>query len=183
LKTTLLCTSLLLSTTLYASQSPRQEGTQAIKLLGKTLKMALIEKMHLDDSGTAAMTFCISQAQTLTDEVNAKLPTHVKVRRTSLKLRSKANQPDETDKRVMQAYKKSVEEKKSSALMMKEVKVGEVTRVYKPLLVGQACLKCHGEALLPTLSSALQSAYPEDNASNMKLGDFRGVIVSEVSSH
>jgi len=181
--TTTLCFSSLLWASQVETQTPRQEGAQAIQLLGKTLKTALMETMHLDANGTAAMTFCISQAQSLTEEVNAKLPSHVKVRRTSLKIRNKVNAPDATDIAVMQTYKKAVEAKKSSATMMREVKVGEVTRVYKPMLVGQACLKCHGEILSPTLSTTLQAAYPEDNATGLHLGDFRGVIVSEVSKH
>lgn len=182
--TTLCFSSLLWASQAHSSElSPRQEGTHAIKLLGKTLKTALMEKMHLDDNGTAAMTFCISQAQTLTQEVNAKLPSHVKVRRTSLQIRSKANKPDETDIRMMQIFKKAVEEKKSAATMMTAIKVGEVTRVYKPILVGKACLKCHGENLSSTVSTALNAAYPEDNATGLKLGDFRGVIVAEVAKH
>ncbi|NOR55441.1 MAG: DUF3365 domain-containing protein [Sulfurovum sp.] len=184
LGTTLCFSSLVWASSVHSSElSPRQEGTQAIKLLGKTLKSSLIEKMHLDATGTAAMTFCISQAQTLTAEVNTKLPSHVEVRRTSLQIRNMSNNPDETDIQVMQTFKKAVEEKKSSASMMREVKVGEVTRIYKPLLVGKACLKCHGENISPVLNTTLNAAYPEDNATGLTLGDFRGVIVAEVAKH
>lgn len=177
---TLCCNTLLWSSQSHAT-SPRQEGVHAVNLLAKTLKTQLKEKLHLDDDGASAMSFCISQAQILTQEVNTKLPSHIKVRRTSLALRNKANTPDMTDIQVMRAYKKAVNEKKSSAKMMQEVNVGEVTRVYKPLFVGKACLKCHGETLSPTLKTSLHAAYPEDNATGLHLGQFRGVIVSEVS--
>jgi hypothetical protein len=37
------------------------------------------------------------------------------------------------------------------------------------------CLTCHGETLTPDVKAALNSRYPEDQATGFKLGDFRGV--------
>jgi len=115
MKLSLLTTSLLLSSTLFASQihgiSVKNEGLQAIKFLGKTLKTQLKEKLQLDSNGTAAITFCTSEAQAITQQINAELPSHIKVRRTSLQLRSNANKADKLDMKIMQRYKKAFEKK------------------------------------------------------------------------
>jgi hypothetical protein len=185
MKLSLFTATLLLTGTLYASEAhhnnAKQEGLQAIKLLGSTLKSNLKEKLQLDSNGTAAITFCTTQAQALTQEVNAKLPEHVKVRRTSLQLRNQANKPDALDIVVMNKYKQAFEKKSSSAVLITEVEKKDFTRVYKPLVVGAVCLKCHGENIAPNIAEQIKAAYPEDSATGMKLGDFRGVIVAEVA--
>lgn len=186
MKLSLLTASLLLTGSLYASgghTSSTTEGINAIKLLGKTLKGHLQEKMKLDANGTAAMAFCTSEAQTLTHQINEQLPSHVKVRRTSLKLRNAANQADETDIMVMKKYEEAFKKKQSSAGVMTTVTVDGTKRIYKPLVMGEACLKCHGETLSEPIQASLADSYPDDQATGMKLGDFRGVIVAEVSAH
>ncbi len=183
MKLSLLTTTLLLTGTLYASQhtvSPVQEGKQAIKLLGKTLKSQLKEKLQLDPTGASAIAFCTAEAQSLTKAVNEKLPSHIKVRRTSLHLRNAGNAADQTDVKVMYAFKEAIKNKSETALVMKKVKVGDTIRLYKPLVAGKACLKCHGENIAPEIATAIKAAYPNDNATGLKLGDFRGVIVAEV---
>lgn len=185
MKHSILTASFLLTGILYASgthhDNAKQEGLQAIKLLGSTLKTQLKEKLQLDSNGTAAITFCTTEAQTLTQEVNTKLPAHVKVRRTSLQLRNQANKPDALDIQVMQNYKKAFEKKSAAAGLITKVERKEFTRVYKPLIVGSVCLKCHGEHIAPNVEAQIKAAYPEDSATGMKLGDFRGVIVAEVA--
>ena len=184
MKLSLLTASLLLSSTLYASQmhgtSAKSEGLQAIKLLGSTLKTQLKEKLQQDSNGTATITFCTSEAQAITQKVNAELPSHIKVRRTSLQLRSPANQADDLDIKIMENYKKSFEKKSAAASMITVVERKKFTRVYKPLAVGTVCMKCHGTNVSPLIAEKIQAAYPKDAAIGMQEGDFRGVIVAEV---
>lgn len=189
MKLSLFTASLLLAGSLYASEhhaatslSPTQEGMNYVKLLGKTLKTQLKEKLQLDSNGTAAITFCMNEAQNITKEVNEKLPDYAKVRRTSLNLRNQDNKPDETDIKVMKNYQRAIKKKESTAMIMQKVMVGDTIRIYKPLVAGGVCLKCHGENISPEIASAIQASYPEDNASNMKEGDFRGVIVAEIKN-
>lgn len=184
MKFSLFTALVILTGTLNASpsqlQSAKEESLHAIKLLGKTLKSQLKEKLQLDSNGTAAITFCTSQAQVLTQEVNTQLSSHVKVRRTSLQLRNKLNKPDAVDLIVMQNYKKAFEKKAASATLLTGVEREGYIRFYKPLTVGSVCLKCHGTNISPVIADQIKDAYPEDAASGMKLGDFRGVIVAEV---
>lgn len=185
MKLTLFTATLLLTGGLYASQTSHktatQEGMQAIQLLGKTLKTQLKEKLHLDSNGTAAITFCSTQAQNITQQVNDILPPHVKVRRTSLDLRSPANIADATDINMMNRYKTTLEKHPKAVMIPTRVRVGETTRIYKPLLVGAVCLQCHGENISPAIATMIKERYPADRAIGMKLGDFRGVIVAEVA--
>ena len=182
MKLSLFTASLLLTGSLYAHEvTAKQEGLQAIKLLGQTLKSQLKEKLQLDSNGTAAITFCTSQAQAITQEVNTQLPSHVKVRRTSLQLRNEANKPDALDIKVMNNYKKAFEKHASTAGLITKVEKETFTRVYKPLVVGAVCLKCHGEHISPIIAEQIKAAYLTDAATGMKLGDFRGVIVAEVA--
>lgn len=187
MKLSLLTASLLLTSALFATPehhtTAKQEGMQAIKLLGKTLKTQLKAKLQLDSNGTAAIAFCTTEAQKITQEVNTQLPSHVKVRRTSLQLRNPANQADALDMQVMNNYKRAFEKKSISATLITKVEREGFVRVYKPLAVGAVCLKCHGENISPLVAEQIKAAYPEDAATGMKLGNFRGVIVAEVAKH
>ena len=186
MKLSLFTVSLLLTGSLYASQmhmSATQEGMHAIKLLGKTLKTQLKEKLQLDTNAAEAITFCSTQAQAITQQVNDTLPSHVKVRRTSLDLRNPANHADETDISIMNKYKTAIKKQSSAAMMPTRVIVGETTRIYKPLLVGAVCLKCHGKNVSEAVNSTVQVTYPTDKAMGMLLGDFRGVMVAEIEQH
>jgi hypothetical protein len=53
-------------------------------------------------------------------------------------------------------------------------------RVYKPLLIHKACLKCHGENVSDEIKSVVSKVYPKDMAMGFKEGDFRGVVVSHI---
>jgi len=166
------------------SMPVKAEGIKYIKMLGGALKTQLKAHMQKDPSGLEALAFCSGSADTITKEVNAKLPKYATVRRTALKVRNdKVNTPDATDKSVMEAYEKAIKEGTFAPKDIKVVKVGDTTRVYKPLVTKKVCLKCHGSQLSPKISEALKSAYPHDMATGFKEGDLRGVIVAEIKKH
>ena len=177
--------SALLGTSLWAQTSnAKEEGIHAIKMLGSTLKSELKAKLKEDPTGIAAAGFCKGSAGTITKEINAKLPGYVSVRRTALKTRNPNNKADTTDINVMQAYNKAIQDKTfDPKTAIKVIKEGDTTRVYKPLLVKGACLKCHGTEISPQISELIHAAYPDDKAIGFKEGDFRGVIVAEVKKH
>jgi len=187
MKLSLLTASLLLTGSIYASGTPHvsatKEGIHAIKLLGKTLKTQLKAKFKADSNGTLAVQFCSTEAQSITEEVNKQLSSHIKVRRTSLDLRNPANKADATDIKIMKKYNADIKMLSKGAMMPTRVMVGETTRIYKPLVVGAVCLKCHGENISPAIAKTIQATYPTDKAIGLKLGAFRGVIVAEVAKH
>ena len=165
-----------------ASDSNQTEGLKYIKILGEKLKSSLQKEMKKDKSGVAAMHFCADKADKLTKKVNKKLPVDVSVRRTSLKYRSEANKPDGIDTETMQQIQQKMDSGKKDFAKPVVVELDGRTRVYKPLFVETACIKCHGDvnATSPELASIIKEKYPTDMAIKYKEGDFRGVIVSEI---
>jgi len=161
----------------------KQEGIKYIKMLGMALKSELKAKMKEDKSGMGAFGFCSAKAEQITKDVNAKLPSYAKVRRTSLKLRNPNNKADEIDTKVMNEYVASIKNGTFSPKNIKVVEVDGTSRVYKPLIAKKVCLKCHGSNISEPLSKAIKTAYPQDRAIGYKEGELRGVIVSEIAKH
>ncbi len=179
---TLTIAALLLSTLQADDLAVKQEGVKYIKMLGKELKTNLKAHMKADPSGLEAMGFCASKAEAITQAVNAKLPGGVHVRRTALQTRSEKNTPDTTDIKVMQAYKAKADAKKLDPKDIQVVEKEGVYRVYKPLLIKPVCMKCHGDEakISGDIKAVIKKMYPTDMATGFKVGDFRGVIVSEI---
>lgn len=179
-----LLSSLLVVSYLSASsdESNQTEGLKYIMMLGKELKSNLQKEMKADKSGVAAMHFCADKAVKLTEDVNKKLPKDVSVRRTSLKYRNEANEPDGIDIETIQAIQKKMDSGKKDFDKPVVVEIDGRTRVYKPLFIEAACLKCHGDvnATSPELANIIKKNYPTDMAIKYKEGDLRGVIVSEI---
>lgn len=163
--------------------SPKQEGITYIKLLGTALKTELQAHMKNDASGLEALAFCTGRAERITDDINAKLPAYIKVRRTSLQNRNDKNAPDATDTQVMKVYEAEIKAKTFFPTDIKVVEEGNTTRVYKALVTRATCLKCHGEHIAPDIQNALKSGYPHDKATHFKEGSLRGVIVAEIQKH
>lgn len=174
--------ALLVSTLSANDMSVKQEGVKYIKMLGKELKSNLVAHMKADPTGVEAMGFCTGKAESITTEINGKLPEGVSVRRTSLKTRSEKNSPDVTDIKVMEAYNNKIKEGKFDPKDIQVVELENSHRVYKPLLIKKACMKCHGDEknISPQIKSLISKVYPKDMAVNFKEGDLRGVIVSEM---
>ncbi len=173
----------ILASTLSANEMAiKQEGVTYIKMLGKELKTNLVAHMKADPTGVSAMGFCAGKAESITKEINAKLPEGVSVRRTALKTRSEKNSPDVTDIKVMEAYNDKAKAGKLGPKDIQVVKMEDSYRVYKPLMIKKACMKCHGDetTISSDIKAVIAKVYPKDMAMNFKEGDFRGVIVSEM---
>jgi len=179
----LIVASALLVSTLSANEMAiKQEGVKYIKMLGKELKTNLVAHMKEDPTGLSAMGFCAGKAEEITAQINAKLPEGVSVRRTALKTRSEKNSPDVTDIEVMEAYDAKAKAKKLDPKDIQVVEKDGLYRVYKPLLIAKACMKCHGDEakISSDIKAVIKKVYPKDMAVNFKEGDLRGVIVSEI---
>ncbi len=186
LMATTLSVSSMIAADMNATAKPttKEEGIKYIKMLGGALKKELKTHMKKDPTGLDALGFCTGSADRITKEVNAKLPSYAKVRRTALKLRNEsANKADEIDEKIMKGYEDAIAAKTFTPKDIKVVEDGNVTRVYKPLITKPVCLKCHGSNLSPEISKSLKGAYPHDKAIDFKEGSLRGVIVSEIKKH
>jgi len=181
--TTIMCSSLMAMNAKLNHTGVKKEGIKYIKMLGMTLKSELKAKLKEDKSGLGAIGFCANKAEEITKDVNTKLPSYASVRRTANRLRNPNNKADNIDKKVMQEYEQSIQNKTFSPKNLKIVDVNSTTRVYKPLVVKKVCLKCHGSHVSDSIKKVIAFKYPNDKALGYKEGDFRGVIVSEIKKH
>ena len=155
------------------------KGVSAIKMLGGELKKNMKAKFKEDKSGLEATKFCATKAADISAEVSKKFPEGVTVRRVSSKNRNAGNKPDPIDTKVLEAFQKELENK-TFVKKPKLVDVNGTKRVYVPILVEKACLKCHGENIDPKIASVIKEHYPNDKATGFKEGDLRGAMVAEI---
>jgi hypothetical protein len=159
-----------------------KEGVKYIKILGKELKMNVKKRLKADPTGIDAVKFCSENAKSIIEEVSKKFPENIKVRRVATKYRNPNNKPDSTDLEVL---KKMEEGLKAQTLPKKPmvVDVNGTKRVYVPLIVEKACLKCHGdlESMNSMVKRVIKKHYPEDKAIGFKEGDLRGAVVAEIA--
>lgn len=142
-----------------------------MKSLGGQLKAAL-------QSGGPVQAIIVCQQAALPLTTAAGEPFDgVTVRRTTLKPRNPANAPDDTDRRVLEAMARA--EGAPEPVIEWE---NDAARFYRPLMMQEVCLNCHGDpaSFSPELTQALAERYPNDLATGYALGDFRGVIRVDV---
>ena len=170
-----------------SSIDPGEKEVQSIQDIGESAADSLMKslggklKSALQTGGpVAAIQVCQLVALPSTAETGNQFEG-VQIRRTTLKPRNPANTPDETDRAVLleleQAAKNS-ETPPESKIIWEE----KVARYYRPLMVQEVCLNCHGkpESFSPELKTTLASLYPADQATGYSLGELRGVIRVDV---
>jgi len=131
-----------------------------------------------------AITVCKEVAQTTTLHTSKNFPD-LTITRISDRARNPINQADSADKSVLNDWETLI--KKGQPLPEATVKVSDHQSAiyYKPIMVGEVCLKCHGDPSTFTdgLSQQLKSLYPEDQATGYKLGELRGAFRVELPIH
>jgi len=157
------------------------KGRSAAAVLSDTLRGKLVDSMKAGGP-SGAMKVCSYQAQALTREVEER--EGVRVRRTSLKLRNPKNAPDEWERQVLSRLQEQARAGKTPEEVFEaaEEEGKKVFRYAKPLMVGPACIACHGSGaeISAQVRSMLQERYPEDRATGYKPGDFRGIVSAVV---
>ena len=147
-------------------------GIETSQALGKKL-LAQLQGALASGDLTTAITVCQSAAQPITATASEQKPG-VSIRRTSLKYRNPENAPDSIDREVLESWESSKEAIQGFARQTGT----NAARYYAPIVVKEACLKCHGprESLPETLTNTLDKLYPDDLAHGYALGDLRGTF-------
>lgn len=151
------------------------QGVQNIVGFIGGIKPALENSMKQDPSGVHGSIFCASSAMDMTKGYNGTLKKGETIRRTALKYRNPLNKPDAIDIKVMEEFVASKNYDKPKVVIVEGVE-----RTYKALPAKQECLICHGENVSKDVKKVILKSYPKDLATGFKLGDFRGVVVSEI---
>lgn len=171
-----------------ASFVPSEEQEEEVRTKGEEAATALMQSLGgqlkgaLQSGGpVSAIQVCQQAAMPLTEAAGAGREG-VTIRRTTLRPRNPANAPDEIDREVLTGMEAAMDKESSppGAVIRWE---SATARYYRPLLVQEVCLNCHGdpESFPSALTDALAQLYPDDEATGYSLGQLRGVIRVDVS--
>jgi hypothetical protein len=148
--------------------------TTAFKKLSGSLKQAI------SDSGVpGALQYCNLMAWPLLDTVAR---SHgVKLRRTALRVRNPSNRPEQPETSILNAFdvRNQAGEKPRGKL---ERTAGMPTTFYRPILLQEGCLPCHGspnDDIATEDFNLIRSLYPADEAISFQVGELRGMWVVE----
>lgn len=145
---------------------------EAQKELMTALQNAIAEK-----GVSGAVEYCSAQALPLVKNVGEKYG--VKVRRVSQDYRNPADQPDEMEEMLLQAYAYNEENEIENKPNVQEMEEGGVLLYTKAIKIpGGICLNCHGEPGKDIAEETLKKIgelYPEDKAKGHQIGDLRGM--------
>jgi len=96
----------------------------------------------------------------------------VRVGRTSHRLRNPQNSPEGWTHRWLRYYLDNPDDQDPHAEYLDKTTIGYV----EPIYVKPMCLTCHGESITPEIDEKLTAMYPDDNARDFAVGDFRGLF-------
>jgi hypothetical protein len=176
--------TLLLAVLLPAIASaadPEEIGDQVAGRLFTSLMTTLQEKIA-DQGPEAAIAYCRLEALPLTAQIAKEFPQVKSVHRTALRVRNPDNQPDATDRSVLEAWLTTWNPAEPPKPVIKELTTDHGTkaiRYYRPVAVMATCLACHGSGneIAPNVRAAIARDYPQDQAVDFHEGDLRGAIV------
>ena len=96
----------------------------------------------------------------------------VRMGRSSHKLRNYNNATPEWLAPILRGYADGSTGLEPLAIEIEEGLMGYA----EPIIVQPLCLTCHGEEIAPEIATRIAEAYPDDQATGFKAGDFRGVF-------
>lgn len=136
------------------------------KVLGKNLMETIQQKGTLE-----ALTFCNSQAISLTDSMSTKFNASIK--RVSDKNRNPKNIANIEELYYIAQFKKELASKK--VIKPITIEKGNKIQFYYPIETNTMCLKCHGKQIRPEVSKQIMKLYPKDLAVGYKEDELRGI--------
>jgi len=155
-----------------------EEAKALIKEFAETLKGELQAAIKAGGP-ISAVAVCKDRAPAIAADLAKRSGWDVK--RTSLKPRNLAlDTPDAWERQVLTRF----EERKAAGEAADTLAFGAVVddagtkrfRFMKAIPTGDVCLACHGKDINPDVASALNAAYPKDQARGYALGDIRGAF-------
>lgn len=116
-----------------------------------------------------ALSFCNVNAIPLTDSLSKTYD--VTIKRTSLNYRNENNKPSQKEEQILRKFESS---KNNDELMQPIFNVeNEIKSFYAPIIVQNACLKCHGAKSGSSIYDEINTLYPDDKATGYLQGDLR----------
>ena len=145
----------------------------------KDLKGVLISQIQTNGV-LQAVAVCSDTAQVLTN--NFGIQKGVFIRRVSFKNRNENNLPDDFEKKILNKFELSHQNKElnDETEHAEIVQEGEFKylRYLKPILVQAECLNCHGSEndIMPEVKQLIAQEYSNDKAVGYNIGELRGAV-------
>lgn len=157
--------------------SPIEYGQSIAMKTKGTLGKNLLHAIN-SEGAENAVSFCSTQAITLTDSIAVSL--NAKVKRVSDKNRNPNNEASTEELNyIISTKKRLVNNKKPIPKLTTD---GRKQVGYYPIVAGKMCMQCHGEPKTEILSNTLvkiKGLYPNDKAVGYKTDELRGIWVVE----
>ena len=173
--------TLALAASAFAASEPPPDWVSESRALGQQLKGQLKQRLStaMAERGPAhAIEVCQVAAPAIATELSED--SDAVVRRTALRVRNPANAPDAFERAALEEFAARLERGEAAAdieLVAERIVDGVTERRYmKPIMTEPLCLTCHGSTLPPEIATAIDRAYPEDQATGFAAGDLRGAL-------
>lgn len=167
--------------TATADQAVDEDRAVASRAVVNTFKKVLVSELqkHIDTGGpAAAVKMCNKRAPAIAASLSEA--HNWSIGRTSLKIRNRANAPDDWERGVLERFEtQSADAKKGKTLEYYEVVQQQgkpVFRYMQAIIMHSGCLACHGSNLDPKVTQVLSELYPDDKATGFEVGDIRGAF-------
>ena len=160
-------------------------GEQVFKELVTSLSSELSTAINTGGL-KAAINTCNIRAIPITTSIYEDNKSILNIKRTSFNIRNKNNKPDGYEKKALR-YFEELEEfgKKFPSYYVQKIQEKDDVffRYYKPLLINELCLNCHGvtDRMSADILQELGELYPDDHANGYELNNFRGVVSITIS--
>ncbi len=150
--------------------------------LGTELKGELTRAIE-QGGPVAAIPVCRDRAPAIAARLSEQ--SGAKVSRTALRVRNPSNAPDELQRAVLEQFAEQLAAMPTGTPSASgppeavfEIKGtnGIERRYMRAIPTDPLCLTCHGTALSPEISAAIQGAYPKDAATGFSQGQLRGAF-------
>jgi hypothetical protein len=122
-----------------------------------------------------AIPYCKENASSIMKVISKEY--HVKIKRTTNKLRNPDNHPNARESEILNQYLKLSDQMKEPTTIVERGEDGKI-HYYAPIKIQKKCLLCHGEqgtSLNQVADSIIKKLYPKDMATGYKEGDLRGI--------
>lgn len=162
------------------TKAVRDAGDYAIGRLGMTM-VTEASSTVAQLGAVAALDTCHLKDVPMKNGTIAGMPRIVAMKITSTKVRNLANAPDAAEQAALARMQASLDAGTPLRTIVQRVTppTGKPEwRVYKPLATVKHCLVCHGavDEMPADLKTALQTKYPNDQATGYRDRELRGLI-------
>jgi hypothetical protein len=157
----------LLAVTAGAADGGAARGQAYLAPFKRDLMAAL--KSGLASGPAAAIDACRLEAPRIAERYSKD---GVRIGRSSHRLRNPDNAPPDWVSPTLEAWLDPAAPREPVVVELGGGRTGYI----EAIIAQPLCLACHGEALAPEISAALESQYPQDRATGFREGDLRGVF-------